>query len=322
MKHNHLLTAIFTLISLTIFSACGSNGNSSDTQLVEGSVQGNAPYIIYAHGGTTAVVHAQGNHSGTHSWTQTSGPAVTLTTTTAPTTTFTVPNSTSTPIVLQHTNAQMGVTTVTHHTIVPVLVPNLTPTPNTPLVVIVGKAQTVFSGDVASLHASAYGGTPPYTYDWIAPGGIFLDTTHPTAPTFIVPSLPVGVTQTINVGLQVMDANGNTVSSNEAITIKPKQVPPLTLDIIGNNSTVKAGDSVKFTAVATGGDPKAIYVYSWYEVTDPNNAIEHGPDFLIPGVETSPRSPGDTISYIARVETSLPSGASEKKDVIVTITIK
>ena len=219
-KYRSLLTPIFTLASLLILSACGSTGNSSDTQLVAGSVQGQAPYTIDAYTGTTAVVHAQGDHTGTtHSWTQTSGPAVTLTTPNAPTTTFTTPGATTTPVTLTHTTTHptTGITVATPHTI-----NAIPPLPTGPLMAIVGKPSVSYSGQIASLHASATGGTAPYTYDWIAPSKITLDTTHSTSPTFTVPQ--VATTEVLTFGLQVMDANGDTVTSNEVITITQRRL--------------------------------------------------------------------------------------------------
>ena len=218
LNNTKFTTFLFSLATLFFLSACGTTGTSSNTNIVDGAIQGEAPYVIEAHEGSTAVVHAGGDHTGTHSWTQISGPTVTLTGTSTPTVTHTVPTGTTTPIVLQHTNTHptTNVVTVTQHTVYPTRIPTSTST----LGVVVGKPQVVFSGDIASLHASAFGGTAPYTYDWMAPTNIALVAPHSNAPIFSAPATKT--TEIITIGLQVMDDNGHTVSSNEKITITQK----------------------------------------------------------------------------------------------------
>ncbi|SFV51175.1 Chitinase, putative [hydrothermal vent metagenome] len=231
-QYTKKLTGLFvSLLALFFLNACGSTGASSDTKLVGDTTQQTAPYEIDAHQGTTAVVHATTDHDvGTHSWTQVSGPSVELSATDTPTATFSVPTDSTTPIVLQHTHTdpQTGVTTVTTHTVTPIAVPQSTPTPTlTPLIAVVSKPANVYIGTTASLHASAYGGIPPYSYTWTAPNNIVLDIQYPNAPHFKVDaSLTVG--DTLTFGLVVGDSNGSTVSSSETVTVQPAQkTPPL-----------------------------------------------------------------------------------------------
>lgn len=347
LTYMNIKALILSSITLVAMSGCGLTGSSSDSKLVEGSVQGVAQYEIPAHHNTTAVVHSHTDATATHEWTQTSGPTVVLSTTTAPTTTFVVPTTTppttppttpttttptTTPIVLQHTttNTQTGVTTVTPHTIIPV-----PPKPSVPLAVLVGKPKVVFSS-IGSLHASAFGGTAPYTYDWIAPNLITLDTTHPNAPTFIVPSLPVGNVQTLTIGLQVMDANGDTVTSNEIITITSQGLVinvPQPLREVNNSSHGGAGHQVgRGPAIIMNPLPGETYTWSIKDdhapapaggavpITDLKVSIAH-PDGSKVNINFS--SPAVTVetTYRFKLDTQNNSG-SRVGTVFTEITVK
>ncbi len=213
-----ILILIFSAMAIFALSGCGSSGTSSNDQLVDGTPVVAAPYTITAHHDSTAVVHSHVDPatSGTHSWTQVSGPTISLTTPTGPTVTLVVPTGVTTPIVLSHThtNAQTGQTTSTHHTVSPI--------PATiPLSVVVSKPVEVVSGTVASLHASASGGDGQYTYVWTQIGGthVSLDPTHPSAPTFVAPT--VTTRETLSFNVEVTDGQGDTASATETITVLP-----------------------------------------------------------------------------------------------------
>lgn len=221
MKLTNIKLPAFIISALTIMllSGCGSSGTPSDTQLVEGSIENQAPYVIETHHESTAVVHSHVDPSvdGTHQWTQVSGPSVTIATPTNPTTTIPVVSSATAPIVVQHThtNTKTGQKTKTQHTVVPVAATST-------LSVIVSKPESVLTTKKASLHASASGGTAPYTYVWQQTQGttVTLDETHPSAPTFIVPRSTASdphQNETLIFEVRVLDSAGAEVSATESI---------------------------------------------------------------------------------------------------------
>ncbi len=210
---------IISALTMILLSGCGSSGTPSDTRLVQGTIDNQAPYVIDTHHGSTAVVHSHVDPSvtGTHQWTQISGPAVTITNPTNQTATIPIPSTATTPIVVQHTHTdtQAGQTTNTQHTITPVPATSA-------LSVIVSKAEFVLQGEKASLHASASGGTAPYTYVWQQTQGttVILDETHPSAPTFIVPrptASGIDENDPLIFKVRVLDSAGAEVSAEETI---------------------------------------------------------------------------------------------------------
>lgn len=270
--HTKILTLILSFLALVALSGCGSSGIPSDDTLVGGgslAPQVAIPYHITAHQGSIAVVHSHvtpptngGTH--THQWTQISGPAVTLSTSTAATTTLTVPANVTQAIVVQHTvtNTQTGQTTVTPHTINPIPA-------TTNLDVKVSKPATIISGDVASLHASVSGGDGQYTYTWLQTAGtnVTLDTTHPEAPTFNAPT--VSSSETLIFQVTVKDGSGALVSTSEMITVTPKAQALTVMATVP--ADVNEGSTFTLNAQASGGT--APYSYKWENVGNFNGKI-------------------------------------------------
>jgi len=114
----------------------------------------------------------------------------------------------------------------------------------TKVVAIPGPAQTICTGDSATITVLAAGGTAPYTYTWVPSGGtssaIVVKPTNTTIYKVIVSdsnkcvSTPVGVVVTVN--------------------------PPLTIKVSPNQSMCPGG-SMNFTVTAGGGDGS--YTYIW-----------------------------------------------------------
>ena len=257
---------LLLITTLTAFSllGCGSSGVSSDDNLVGGD-NTTAPvvspsYAITAHHGSTVVVHSHvstptsGTHS--HQWTQISGPAVTLSTTNAPTTTYVAPTNTTQPVVLQHTATHSKTTqkTVTSHTI------KHTPT-TTNLAVVVSQPATIESGQKASLHASAAGGDGNYIYTWIQSSGpnVQLDLTYPSAPTFIAPD--VSSSETLVFEVTVKDGTGTQISTSETITVTPKAQGQTLAVVTSVPTDVNEATTFALSAQVSGGT--APYTYKW-----------------------------------------------------------
>ena len=265
---------LLLIATLTAFSllGCGSSGVSSDDNLVGGD-NTTAPivspsYPITAHPDSTVVVHSHvstptNGATLTHQWTQVSGPAVTLSTTNTPTTTFVSPTNTTQPVVLQHTvtHSQTTQATVTSHTI------NHTPTTSN-LAVVVSLPITIESAQKASLHASASGGDGNYIYTWIQSSGpsVQLDLTHPSAPTFIAPD--VSSSETLVFEVTVKDGTGTQVSTSETITVTPKPQGQ-TLAVVANVPT-DVNEGTTFALSAQVSDGTAPYTYLWENLGVPS----------------------------------------------------
>jgi hypothetical protein len=282
---------IIATLTALLLSGCGTTGTPSDTQLVENSTIKQAPYVIDAYQGTTAVVHSHVDPAivGTHQWTQLSGSTVTIATPTSQTTTIPVPTTTITPIVLQHThtNTQTGVVTNTQHTVAPL--------PSTQaLGITVSNPISVVQGTKASLHVSASGGYPPYTYVWQQTQGTSatLDETHPSAPTFIVPISTAAdphQNETLIFTVRVLDSNGGDVSTAESIiSVSPFILidTPIPLKEV-DNSTFQPGHSVgRGPMVITNAFAGETYSWRIQEISGATPALIN--------LEISPRP--DTLS--------------------------
>jgi hypothetical protein len=222
LNNTKFITTLFALLALIAFSACGSSGNSSDTQLVGGAIANNVqaptPYVINTHEGSTAIVHSHTDASSTHNWVQVSGPTVTLSNTSTPTVTFTVPTGAVQPIVLQHTVTGGGQTTTSIHLINPVPIA-------IKLAVIISGHKTIVSSVSSSLHASASGGDGSYLYNWTQTGGtpVSLNLTHPSTPTFTAPA--VTKNEGLNFNVTVTDGQGKVTTSTYVVTVIPKPIP-------------------------------------------------------------------------------------------------
>ena len=105
-------------------------------------------------------------------------------------------------------------------------------------------AQTICIGNVATLTASAIGGTQPYTFLWSNGQNGSSVTANPT------------VTTTYTV--QLLDANG-CIGPTDSIVVTVN--PPLSVTASTADDTICLGDITTLTAVGVGGDGN--YSYAW-----------------------------------------------------------
>ena len=154
----------------------------------------------------------------TYSWTQTAGPAVTLTGATTAAPTFTAPTinwpTTATTLTFQLTVSDGAATNAAS---VNVVVNNVNATP----IANAGAAQTIASGANASLNATASSdpdnGPSPLTYKWTQTAGpaVTLSSTTSATPSFTAPTGPTSLT----FSLVVNDGAANSPASTVIITV-------------------------------------------------------------------------------------------------------
>jgi len=111
-------------------------------------------------------------------------------------------------------------------------------------------------GDETTFTAAATGGEPPYAYTWD-----FGDGTTAFGQSYDKTYATAGVK---TVTLKITDFAGRTATASITVTIVgPAVIPPLAASIVApaNNSNVETGQTVTFTAAATGGEPP--YAYTW-----------------------------------------------------------
>ena len=171
-----------------------------------------APQSVVA--GTTVTLNGSGTDADgddlTYAWTQTGGPAVTLSSTTAAKPTFTAPSSASTltfSLVVRDGRANSAAATTTVTT---------TPVNQVP-VANAGTAQTVNTGSTVTLDGSGSrdADNDPLTYTWTQTGGaVTLSSTTAAKPTFTAPSSA----STLTFSLVVRDGKANSAAVTTTVT--------------------------------------------------------------------------------------------------------
>ncbi|WP_344175352.1 PKD domain-containing protein [Kribbella lupini] len=218
-----------------------------------------APQSVVA--GTTVTLNGSGTDADgddlTYAWTQTGGPAVVLSSTTAAKPTFTAPSSGSTltfSLVVRdgHANSAAATTTVTTTSAV-----NQVPVANA------GTAQTVTTGTAVTLDGSGSrdADNDPLTYTWTQTGGpaVTLSSRTVQKPTFTAPSTRT----TLTFSLVVRDGKANSAAVTTTVTTNTAPVAsagaaqstesgvPVTLD--GSGSRDADNDPLTYTWTQTGG---------------------------------------------------------------------
>jgi gliding motility-associated-like protein len=116
------------------------------------------------------------------------------------------------------------------------------------LQLFVSATDTICPGDTAQIYATAGGGTPAYTYSWIAPAG---NGFNGSGPFIVMPAGSTVYTATL------ADNNGcNTGNIDISVFVKPS------LTIAASDTTICPGDSVQISVTTTSGNSGA-YTYSW-----------------------------------------------------------
>ena len=217
-----------------------------------------APQSVVA--GTTVTLNGSGTDADgddlTYAWTQTGGPAVTLSSTTAAKPTFTAPSSASTltfSLVVRDGRANSAAATTTVTT---------TPVNQVP-VANAGTAQTVNTGTTVTLDGSGSrdADDDPLTYTWTQTGGpaVTLSSRTVQKPTFTAPSTKT----TLTFSLVVRDGKANSAAVTTTVTTNTVPVasagaaqsaePGVTVTLDGSGSRDADNDPLTYTWTQTGG---------------------------------------------------------------------
>ena len=223
----------------------------------------------------------------TYQWTQTSGPAVTLSGATTLTPSFTTPLPTAALQTLTFSLvANDGVADSAADT-----VDIFVPTNNAPAA-SAGVAQTVTGGTLVTLDAS--GSSDPdgdaLTYAWTQISGpsVTLTGAATVAPTFTAPPATL-VAQTLDFQLAVTDPFGASSTGTVAVTVSPNQLP--VADAGADQGPIDAGQTVTLDGTGSSdpdGDP---LTYSWVQLSGPavtlSNASDAQPTFVAPNANAT-----------------------------------
>ncbi len=204
------------------------------------------------------------NQSLTYTWTQVSGPAVTLSNVHATAPTFTAPEGlTNTSIVFQ-CSVTDGTNTTVDTVTIDVNRDNDAPS------IDAGANQTVNENAVVTLGATA---TDPenqgLTYTWTQVSGpsVTLSNAHATAPTFTAPE---GLTNTsIVFQCSVTDGTNTTVDTVTIDVNRDNDAPSIDA---GPNQTVNENDLVHLAATASDPEGQGL-TYTWTQVSGPSVAL-------------------------------------------------
>src|SRR3989449_4403420 len=107
------------------------------------------------------------------------------------------------------------------------------------------------AGRPASFTATVSGGTTPYSYNWNFGDGTAAGTSNPALHTYSIPG-------NYTVVLSVTDANVKTATASHIVNIRPAS---LAVDFNFTPASPSVGQSVNFTATATGGTVP--YTFTW-----------------------------------------------------------
>jgi len=251
------LLRVAALLAVMSLAACGGGGGGTPTPNPGGNTlpSANAGADQDVNEGATVQLDGSGTDAEgavTYSWTQTSGPAVTLSDPTIADPTFEAPQvatgSTET-ITLELTVTDGDGETATDSVTVTV---NDVPSPVP--VADAGPDQTVPSSAMVTLAGSASGSNPPFTYSWVQLSGtpVTLSDVSVADPSFTAPTVAAGNTESLTFELTVMDASGDTALDQIVVTVT--DTPPVQRRIrridydYDNNGTPDATATITYDA--------------------------------------------------------------------------
>ena len=202
-----------------------------------------------------------------YSWTQTAGPAVTLSDPTAQQPTFSSPDITSTTTMTFEVEVYDGTTYVTDTVDITVNPEYTAPDADA------GVDQTVDEGDTVTLDASSSSDLDgdSLTYSWVQTSGPSVTLSDPSAssPTF---EAPEGLTNS-DVTFQLTVSDGTSTSVDD-VTVSVNADNDAPTAEAGGNQTVTEGDAVSLDASGSSDPEGQSLTYTWVQTSGPSVTLD------------------------------------------------
>ena len=315
---------LFVIFFVLILVACGKNSseNSEVTQVppaLNTAPVVNAGSDQQVDGGETVSLSGTGSDNEgvvTYSWSQISGPQVTLNQNSIANPSFIAPNvDTDTSITLEVTVSDGEGLTATDTVLISIKASGSVSV-NTPPTVNAGVDQTVDEGNLVQLSATGSDpeGSIVVTWEQISGPSVQVFNSSILSPTFIAPD--IDVEQAIVLQVTATDEMGVSVMDNVEITIQNVAANnPPTINA-GVDQTVDEENLVQLSA--TGSDPEGSIVVTWEQISGPSVQISNSsiltPTFIAPAIDVEQ-------AIVLQITATDESGVSVQDSVEITIQI-
>lgn len=196
---------------------------------------------------------ASGAPTPAFSWTQTSGPPVSLVNGTTANPTFQSP-VVQVPTTFEFEVTAEGAERIARDRVAVVVQPSLP-------VAFAGIDTQAFQGSVVNLAGEARGGVPPYEYLWTQTSGALVQLIDEATATPKFNANAANANTTLTFRLSVTDSAGHVATDDVNVVVEPSVTPGSLSARAGADATIEEGASIRLRGLASGGT--APYAYAW-----------------------------------------------------------